>query len=93
MPDASANARGMLPLVYTRIGVDFSKRFSLFAEVDWMNVTSDKFLDAVAKFRWQINAKWDVVVGWRTVTSSLQIAEVRNEIERDGGLIHFGYSF
>lgn len=86
-------ARGMVPILYVKIGFEFAKRFSLFAEADGYDHTDDRFLDATAKFLWHINPKWDVAIGWRSVRSDLDIDRLGNEFERTGGLIHLAYSF
>ena len=86
-------ANGLLPLLYGYIGYDFTKLIGIYLEVDWVEVSSDSFLDAAFKLTFQITPKWDVAIGYRSVNDDLEVEDIKNKFERDGGLIHVAYSF
>ena len=59
----------------------------------YIDTTKDQFYDVVAKLRFRLNHRWDVAVGYRKVSDNLQLQDLKNEFEREGGLIDLGYSF
>lgn len=85
--------RDPLPLLYTRLGVDLTRRFGLLGEVDWFEGSGDRFLDYAAKFVWWINPKWDLALGWRATQVRVDTDRLANDTARDGALLHIGYSF
>jgi len=63
---ATVVARGGLPLIYLRLGVDFTKLIGLYLEGDVSPISGDSFYDVAAKLRFQINPKWDLALGYRS---------------------------
>ncbi len=90
---AEATASGFLPLLYGRLGYDCTRLIGIYGEVDFVDLSNSRFLDWTARLTFQINAAWDVSVGWRRVESDLDIDRVRNEVQREGFLTQIGYSF
>jgi hypothetical protein len=84
---------GAAPILYMRLGVDFTKHFILYAEGDGFVVGEDKGHDVTAKFKYRINPKWDVALGWRWSEAEFEFSELANEFKADGWAFHAAYSF
>jgi membrane-associated phospholipid phosphatase len=90
---AKVCSRGVLPILYTKLGVDFTMLIGLYVEADWMDHSDDSYLDTAAKLRFQVNPKWDLALGYRVSQVKVDLDDSRNDVEVEGALIHVGYSF
>jgi membrane-associated phospholipid phosphatase len=84
---------GVAPIVYLRLGFDFSKHFTLYAEGDGFVDSEASAYDTVLKFQYRINSMWDVAVGWRSSSFELDASELKNTFSANGWSFHAAYSF
>ena len=89
--EASQEDYVALPLLHLHLGVDLSRRFLLFAEVDGIDISTDRYIDATAQLRYQISRNWDVGLGYRMIDRTIDTADIQNEIRREHLDIALGY--
>ena len=80
-----------LPILHLHLGVQLSRRFLLFAEVDGMDISTDRYVDATAQVRYQISRNWDVGLGYRVIDRIIDTDEMQNETNRDHIDLALGY--
>lgn len=95
--DGSANGRAsdtsIAPVVYAHAGYHFNEHFELYLESDLMPFGSSDWIDANLSFRYHINPRWEVGLGYRYVNRQLDSAALINDLEISQVLLAFAHSF
>jgi len=84
----------LLPVLHLNATAYFTSKFSAFAEIDGMELSSnDYFYDFALKAQYKINKHWDYGLGYRHRSLVVDDSALYNKYREDNIVMHFGYAF
>jgi len=83
----------ILPYAHVRASYTLFKRWSLVADVDWMEFQSDKMLNGAAGVLWQVDPRWQILAGYQFYDRDIQTDTLANRVSYDMLILGFAHSW
>lgn len=90
---SSSRYEMILPQVYASGGWRFHRKFGLFAEGNWGELSSNSAIDVTAGGLWQINPQWVFSAGYRYYDRLVDEDEWYNRLTQHQPFLSFAYAW
>ncbi len=90
---ASVDDKIWLPLIHTLIEYNFTRKWSIFLDVEGISTSTDKQIDGGVGFTYQFDPHWDASFGVVHFERDIETTKLTNHSEYDILALSVGYTF
>jgi len=83
----------LLPVLHLQAGINLTAKWQVLADIDWIELGSNRRLDFATYIRWGFARHWDLSGGWRWAERGTDYGTFSNRFEQQRFLLAFGYSW